>query len=48
MHIKNLRQTFKHGLVLKKVHRFINFNQKSALKSYININGELKNVNIVF
>ena len=48
MHIKNLRQALKHGLVLKNVHRFINFNKKSALKSYINMNAELKNVNIVF
>ena len=29
IHLKNLKQSLKHGLVLKKVHRIIKFNQKA-------------------
>ena len=32
IHIKNLKQALKHGLILKKVHRVIKFNQKDWLK----------------
>ena len=28
VHIRNLKEALNHGLVLKKVHRIINFNQK--------------------
>ena len=28
IHIRNLEQTLNHGLILKKVHRVIKFNQK--------------------
>ena len=38
IHIRNLRQKLKHGLVLKKVQRVINFNQNAWLKSYIKKN----------
>ena len=31
-----------HGLILKKVHRVIQFNQKTRLKAYIDMNTELK------
>ena len=31
-----------HGLVLKKVHRIIKFNHKTRLKSYIDINTDLR------
>ena len=31
-----------HGLILKKVHRVILFNQKSWLKSFIDINNKLR------
>ena len=37
MHIRNLKEALNHGLVLKKVHRFVNFKQKAWLKSYIDI-----------
>ena len=29
IHIRNLKQAFNHGLVLKKVHRIIKFNQNA-------------------
>ena len=41
-HTRNLRHPSNHGLVLKKVHRVINFNQKSSLKLYIDMNTQLR------
>ena len=41
MHIKVLKQALNHGLVLKKVHRVIQFNQKDWLKPYIDMNTQL-------
>ena len=38
MHIKVLKQALNRGLVFKKVHRVIQFNQKDWLKPYINMN----------
>ena len=32
IHIRNLKQALNHGLILKKVHRVIKFNQKAWLK----------------
>ena len=34
VHIKPLKQALDHGLILKKVHRVIQFNQKAWLKEY--------------
>ena len=45
MHIKSLKQALNHGLVLKKLHRIINFKQKAWLKTYIDINTELRKKN---
>ena len=42
MHIKVLKQALNHGLVLKKVHRIIQFNQKDRLQPYIDMNTELR------
>ena len=42
IHIRNLKQTFNHGLVLKKVHRVFKFNQKAWLKPYIDLNAKLR------
>ena len=40
--ITALKQTLNHGLKLKKVHRVIQFKQKSWLKPYIDMNTELR------
>ena len=42
VHIRALDQTLKHGLVLKKVHRVISFQQSAWLKVYIDKNTELR------
>ena len=42
VHMKSLKQALNHGLKLKRVHRIIEFNQKAWLKSYINMNAELR------
>ena len=42
VHIRALKTTLDHGLVLKKVHRVIQFNQKAWLKEHINMNTELR------
>ena len=43
IHIRNLKQELNHGLVLKKEHRVIKFNQKAWLELYIDMNTELRN-----
>ena len=42
VHIKALKQGVNHGLILKKVHRVIQFNQKAWLKPYIDMNTKLR------
>ena len=42
VHIRSLKQTLNHGLILKKVHRVIQFNQEAWLKPYIDMNTELR------
>ena len=42
VHMRNLKQALNNGLILKKVHRVIKFNQITWLKSYINMNTELR------
>ena len=42
IHIRNLKQALNHGLILKKVHRVIKFNQKPGLKPYIDMNTKLR------
>ena len=42
VHIRSLKEALNHGLILKKVHRIIEFNQKAWLKTYNEINTELR------
>ena len=42
VHIRTLRQALNHGLILKKVHRLIQFNQEAWLKPYIETNTKLR------
>ena len=42
IHIRNLNLALNHGLILKKFHRMINFNQKGWLKPYIDMNTKLR------
>ena len=42
VHIRSLKQALNHGLILKKVHRVIQFNQKAWLEPYIDMNTELR------
>ena len=42
IYIRDLKQTLNQGLVLKKVDKVIKFDQKAWLKSYIDMNTELR------
>ena len=42
VHIESLKQALNHEIILKKVHRVIQFNQEAWLKSYIDTNTELR------
>ena len=42
VHIRSLKQALNHGLILKKVHRVIQFSQEAWLKPYIDMNTELR------
>ena len=42
VHIRILKQALSHELILKRVHRVIQFNQKAWLKPYIDMNTELR------
>ena len=42
VHIRSLKQALDHGLILKKVHRVIQFNPEVWLKEYIDMNTELR------
>ena len=42
MHIRVLKQALNHGLVLRQLHRVIQFNQKDWLKPYIDMNTKLR------
>ena len=41
VHIRSLKQRLNHGLLLKKIHRVIQYNQEAWLKPYIDMNTEL-------
>ena len=42
MHIRALKQALNHGLILKRVHTVIQFNQEAWLKPYIDVNTKLR------
>ena len=42
VHIRSLKLALNHGLILKKFHRVIQFNQEAWLKEYIDMNTELR------
>ena len=42
IHIRALKQALNHGLILKEVHRVIQFNQEAWLKPYIDMNTKLR------
>ena len=42
VHIKALKQVLNHGLILEKVHRVTQINQKPWLKSYIDMNTKFR------
>ena len=42
IHIRNVKQALNQGLVLKKVHRGIKFNQNAWLKSYVDMDANLR------
>ena len=42
VHIGALKQALNHGLILKKVHGVIQFNQRAWLKPYIEMNTKLR------
>ena len=42
IHIRNFKQALNHGLVLKKVHRVIKFNQNAWQKPCIDMNTDLR------
>ena len=42
VHIRTLKQALNHGMILKKVHRVIQFNQETWLKPYSEINTKLR------
>ena len=42
VHIRALKQALNHGLIVKRVHRVIQFNQKAWLKPYIDMNTKLR------
>ena len=40
--MRPLKQALNHGLILKKIHTKIQFNQKAWLKTYIDMNTKLR------
>ena len=42
VHRRAIKQSLNHGLILKKVHKIIQFNQNEWLKSYIDMNTKLR------
>ena len=42
VHLRALKQALKHGSILKKIHRVIDFDEKAWLKPYVEMNTKLR------
>ena len=42
VHLKASKQALNHGLTVKKVHRITQFNKKTSLKAYIDMDTKLR------
>ena len=42
IHLQTLKHAVNHGLVLKKIHKVIKFNQNAWLKTYSDMNTDLR------
>ena len=42
VHVRSLKQALDHGLILKNVHKVIQFNQEAWLKRHIDMNTKLR------
>ena len=42
IHVRNLKQALNQGIVLKKVHRIVKFNQRASLKPHFDMNTDLR------
>ena len=42
IHIRASKQSLNHGLILKGIHRVVQFNQEAWLKPYIDMNKKLR------
>ena len=45
IHMRNLKQALNHGLIFKKVHKVITFNENAWLKPYLDMNTDLRKKN---
>ena len=43
--MRNLKQALNHGLIFKKVHKVITFNENAWLKPYLDMNTDLRKKN---
>ena len=44
IHVPNLKQALNQGIVLKKVHRIVKFNQKASLNPHFDMKTDLRKI----